>query len=189
MRRISAWSALGYQSWDDYCDKEFGSSRLRLPREERAEVVTSLRESGFSLRAIQATTGISKSTVIKDLRWSPELTRTRCCEVVQNAPPEVISEPFEPQPIPTTGLDGKTYRRKPPTPNNPTPTEGRKAFRDRFGAAVGKLDESLGRLERYELTEEFATSTSQLAKHRAHLLGLRNRLDDLLAKLSDGATS
>jgi hypothetical protein len=34
-----AWVALGYSSWDDYCTREFGTSRLRLPREERQEVV------------------------------------------------------------------------------------------------------------------------------------------------------
>lgn len=45
-----AWVALGYDSWDDYCTREFGTSRLRLPREERAEVVASLRESGLSKR-------------------------------------------------------------------------------------------------------------------------------------------
>ena len=41
-----AWDALGYSSWDDYCTREFGTSRLRLRREERAEVVASLRDQG-----------------------------------------------------------------------------------------------------------------------------------------------
>ena len=36
-----AWVALGYESWDAHCDDEFQSTRLRLPREERAEVVAS----------------------------------------------------------------------------------------------------------------------------------------------------
>ena len=39
-----AWIALGYQTWDEYCTRELGASRLRLPREERQEVVASLRE-------------------------------------------------------------------------------------------------------------------------------------------------
>lgn len=39
-----AWAALGYESWDDYCTREFGTSRLRLPREERQEVVASLQQ-------------------------------------------------------------------------------------------------------------------------------------------------
>ena len=62
-----AWSALGYATWDDYCTREFGGSRLRLPREERGEVVASLREQGLSIRAIAAATGIDRNTVRSDL--------------------------------------------------------------------------------------------------------------------------
>lgn len=69
-----AWSALGYQSWDDYCTREFGTARLRLPREERAEVVASLRESGLSIRAISAATGLGKGTVERELSPVPNGT-------------------------------------------------------------------------------------------------------------------
>jgi hypothetical protein len=62
-----AWASLGYSSWDDYCTREFGTGRLRLPREDRQEVVASLRESGLSTRAIAAATGQSKDTVRRDL--------------------------------------------------------------------------------------------------------------------------
>lgn len=71
-----AWSALGYTSWDDYCTREFGTARLRLPREERAEVVASLRESGLSLRAITSATGISRPTIIKDLGQSEQVVNS-----------------------------------------------------------------------------------------------------------------
>ncbi|WP_217157572.1 hypothetical protein [[Mycobacterium] fortunisiensis] len=64
-----------------------GTSRLRLPREERTEVVSSLRESGLSLRAIEAATGISRKTVIKDLAAADQ--------VVESAPP------VEPEPVAT----------------------------------------------------------------------------------------
>lgn len=83
-----AWSVLGYASWDDYCTREFGTSRLRLPREERQEVVASLREIGMSQRAIASATGDSPRTVrralsggaiappdrketVGDQKWSP----------------------------------------------------------------------------------------------------------------------
>ncbi len=69
--RRRAWAALGYDSWDDYCAREFGTTRLRLPREERQEVVASLRESGMSTRAIAAATGLSKGTVDRDLATAP----------------------------------------------------------------------------------------------------------------------
>jgi len=62
-----AWDALGYGSWDEYCTREFGTSRLRLPREERSEVIASLRESGLSTRAIAAATGINRETVRQEI--------------------------------------------------------------------------------------------------------------------------
>lgn len=75
-----AWAALGYSSWDDYCLREFGASRLRLPREDRQEVVASLTDAGLSTRAIASATGLNRRTVMKDQR-----------QVVQNAPPESAS--------------------------------------------------------------------------------------------------
>lgn len=87
-----AWSALGHSSWDDYCTREFGTSRLRLPREDRQEVVASLRQSGLSLRAISSATGESEATVRRDLAASGasfDAPDTKTAQV--------------------TGIDGKTY--------------------------------------------------------------------------------
>ena len=91
-----AWSALGYSSWDDYCTREFGTSRIRLPREERQEVVASMREIGMSVRAISSATGDSYGTVRSELA-----AREQNCS---------------PDPAPVTGMDGKTYTRKPRAP-------------------------------------------------------------------------
>lgn len=99
-----AWSVLGYPSWDDYCTREFGTSRLRLPREERQEVVVSLRESGLSLRAIASATGDSEGTVRNALKSG-----------AQNYAPEPDADPEPARPI--TGTDGKAYPAKPrPSP-------------------------------------------------------------------------
>lgn len=84
-----AWAALGHTSWDDYCTREFGTSRLRLPREDRQEVVASLRQSGLSLRAISSATDLSTDTIRRDLAG------------VRNRTPELDA--------PVTGIDGKTY--------------------------------------------------------------------------------
>jgi len=62
-----AWAAMGYPSWDAYTSAEFGAARLRLPREERQEVVASLRDAGLSIRAIAAATGHGVNTVQRDL--------------------------------------------------------------------------------------------------------------------------
>ena len=88
------WAVLGYDTWDDYCNAEFGQARLRLPREERQEVVASLRDSGLSVRAIASATGVARNTVREDLR-----------QVGQFDPPGEI-----------TGADGKTYAASRPTP-------------------------------------------------------------------------
>jgi hypothetical protein len=82
-----AWKPLGYGSWDMYCAAEFGTARLRVPREERAEVVGSLRDAGLSLRAIAAATGLGRGTVERELEGVP----------------------FGTGETKVTGLDGKTY--------------------------------------------------------------------------------
>lgn len=69
-----AWVALRYSSWDDYCTSEFGTSRLRLPREDRKEVVASLRDAGLSIRAIAAATGVGIGTVHRELAPVPNGT-------------------------------------------------------------------------------------------------------------------
>lgn len=89
-----AWDALGYKSWDAYCDGEFGHSRLSLPAEERRERVRSLREQGLSTRAIASATGVSHTTARNDLATSGG----------KNLPPEGV-----------TGVDGKNYQ---PSKNN-----------------------------------------------------------------------
>ncbi|SKM82675.1 Uncharacterised protein [Mycobacteroides abscessus subsp. massiliense] len=82
-----AWAVLGYTSWDTYCEREFGSTWFRLPRETRTEVVQSLRDAGLSTRAIAAATGVSPATVHRSITPG-----------VSNGTPAAV-----------TGTDGKTY--------------------------------------------------------------------------------
>lgn len=99
-----AWASLGYASWDDYCTQEFGTSRIRLPREERQEVVASMREIGMSPAAIGQATGISRRTVNRELsQWA-------------NAHPDEDIPPV-------TGTDGKTYTPRPQPKPEPEPME------------------------------------------------------------------
>lgn len=69
-----AWRALGYNTWDVYCEREFGTSRLRLPREERTDVVMSMRDAGLSIRAIAAATGDSHMTIQREVAGVPNVT-------------------------------------------------------------------------------------------------------------------
>lgn len=94
-----AWAVLGYDSWDAYCAQEFGSARLRLPREERQEVVASLRDSGLSTRAIGAATGVSHTQIRKDLQAAGG-------NPLPNSAGGALAE-FPPERV--TGVDGKSY--------------------------------------------------------------------------------
>jgi hypothetical protein len=62
-----AWWALGYGSWDFYVISEFGSGPLRVPREDRPEMVRSLRAQQMSNRAIGTAMDVSERTVRRDL--------------------------------------------------------------------------------------------------------------------------
>ncbi|MFE0039396.1 hypothetical protein [Streptomyces sp. NPDC059015] len=89
------WAVLGYDTWDAYCTAEFGETRLRLPREERQEVVASLRDSGLSVRAIASATGMGYGTVTRDLAATD--------------PGGSVA--------PIKGVNGKTYSASRPTPD------------------------------------------------------------------------
>jgi hypothetical protein len=84
------WLALGYESWDEWCDCELGGFRLRLPIDERRDVVAGLAESGMSNTSIADVIGVSEGTVRNDHKASG-------------------SQNYEP----VTGQDGKKYKCKP----------------------------------------------------------------------------
>lgn len=84
-----AWAALGHPTWDAYTDAEFGHLRVKLPRENRQEVVASMREAGLSIRAIAAAIDVDAKTVRNDLAGG------------ENSPPDGV-----------TGTDGKQYESK-----------------------------------------------------------------------------
>ena len=61
------WLALGYGSWDEYIDGEYGADRLKLSPEHRQKAVAELRLSGMSQRAIGSVLSVGQSTVRDDL--------------------------------------------------------------------------------------------------------------------------
>jgi len=138
-----AWVPLGYDSWDDYCESEFGGSRIRIPREQRQDVVTSLRDEGLSLRAIAAATGQSYGTVqaeaASDQNRSLELGRS-------------VAEMNVPTPAITTGLNGKTYQRPTPAPRG-----------DVIDAEVVEETEEAQRLAKAKAAEAKAAADEKLA--------------------------
>jgi hypothetical protein len=47
-------AALGYPSWEEYCDSEFGPERFRIPRRLRYEVLNQLKEAGMTFEDVEA---------------------------------------------------------------------------------------------------------------------------------------
>ena len=153
-----AWAALGHSSWDDYCTREFGTSRLRLPREERQEVVASLRESGLSIRAIATATGIGRRQVQEiTSQVAPSDTPDRQAEVE----PRFKASMKAPAPK-VTGTDGKTYPAKPAAPAQPP---RRAPLADAAQKAGWEFRKAVERLERIAADDRFAANKEQVAAH------------------------
>jgi hypothetical protein len=51
-----AWKMLDYASWEALCESRGWTKRISLPRPERREIVSTLRQEGMSTRAIAAAT-------------------------------------------------------------------------------------------------------------------------------------
>lgn len=184
-----AWAALGYASWDEYCTREFGTSRLRLPREERQEVVASLRESGLSIRAIASATGDSRETVRR------ELGATDTNGSVED-------------PSPVTGVNGKRYQPSQPDPtpvddrfisaddldelNTPPPRPApepqkpkRKPITDAFFEAIYDLTKLTERISRLSDDDRFGNNSGQIAqKNLSDLTRSRDALERVINQLS-----
>jgi DNA-binding CsgD family transcriptional regulator len=112
--------ALGYASWEVYCDAELIG--LRLSVADRQEAVVGLRADGMSTRAIGAALGASEATVRRDLSTASS-----------DALPDRI-----------IGTDGREQPASRPAPKR-TETPGPAAVRSTAPAGPGPISECLGR--------------------------------------------
>lgn len=197
---VRAWAVLGYDTWDDYCTREFGTSRLKLPREERQEVVASLRDSGLSTRAIAAATGLDRKTVRKEIevgeKGPPATPPTREPTGEEVAAGHMLYGPEaflakqggqEPPPLPASapppkiiGTDGKRYDVTP----QPKAKDRRPPLTDAAQRAGWEFRKSVERLERVAVDDRFTANKEQVAAHwRGHLSYAVEVCQDLLNRL------
>jgi len=167
-----AWAVLGYDTWDAYCNAEFGQARLRLPREERQEVVASLRESGMSYPAISAATGMSVGTA----HAAAQAFKT------ENLPPR------------TRGIDGKSYASTTsdevvdaelvdePTRPEPPKTK-RRPLPEAFTDAGRDLTRATEKLARLTEDDRFAKNRGATRHQVPELLGALERTTGLVHAL------
>lgn len=198
-----AWEALGYDSWDDYCTREFGSSRIRLPREERQEVVSSMREIGMSTRAIASATGDSPRTVRRaidsggafappapvtgtDGKTYPSSQPRR--EPVEPEPePVVKTEPVEEQPIGNIiTQDDLAELNQPvekPAPHNTEPRA--EAITSQFTSAIADLNRVLNKFNRITRDKNFPRNREKVAAmHRNDLTRAIDELQTLVDNIN-----
>lgn len=173
--QTGAHIALGYKSWDDYTTREFGTARLRLPREDRNEVVGSLRDAGLSIRAIASVTGDSTDTVrkainagVRNLTPAKSLERTT---VTPNFKAGTVK-----------GTDGKTY---PSKVDKPKATPSRRGSlvdsAQGLGVDLRRITDRLGRLRD---DDRLTANKQQVASHlRSHLLNTVEVCQDLLNRI------
>ncbi|MEC3953804.1 hypothetical protein VMT65_12260 [Nocardia sp. CDC153] len=180
------WEALGYSSWDEYCAQEFGECRVRLPREERREIVASMREIGLSTRAIAAATGVNFATVSRDLAGVANATRG-----------------------PVFGGDGKTYPAKEadteqipsqkPSPQQPdfgsdqgngSPSpRRRRPIAEAFEAVRYDLLKRAESLARLAADDRFDRNAEQLAqRYRFDLIQARDAIQAVIDRLPTPTT-
>ncbi len=173
-----AWSVLGYDSWDDYCTREFGNTRLQVPREERSEVVASMREIGMSTRAIAAAVGVDHATVSRELSGGANAT-----------------------PVPVTGVDGKTYQPRLPAPEldsgpgsgaggslvpEPRPVR-RRPITEAFWEAARTLTKDTERIARLAGDDRFGKNSGRIAgAHLSDLVRARDAVQSVIDLLAPG---
>lgn len=134
--------ALGYESWADYAQAEFGEKTASIAAPIRRELVYTLSAEGMSTRAIAPAVGVSPRQAAYDVASGVQEVHTSVEPEVRHdvAPTQVAAPAAEPEPHPSkswsdfataveqqvnaqpeppkvTGLDGKTYQK----PKTPTP--------------------------------------------------------------------
>lgn len=194
--RERAWAALGYSSWDAYVSEEFGAHQVRLPREERREVVGSLREAGLSIRAIASATGVNRETVRqevaagdKKLPPAPEHRVDPADYSMDEGSIAARQAYMAAEHEKVTGTDGKQYpaaRPVPPKPSSP-PKPQRRPLPDSFFDAAFDLTKKVESVHRLTEDDRFSANREKVAaKHRNDLLEASDLLQQVINRLDEG---
>lgn len=199
--------ALGYESWSEYAETEFGEQTQLLAAPIRRELVSYLSAEGMSSRSIAPAMGITDrrarqivnevgsdfppeseavAVIESGAAWVepgdeiPLETRTH----IDRRSGQVIDrEPIEPEPAPVrkvTGLDGKTYT---PPPAQPKPI--RPQLPGHYAGAIVELDKAINRLERLHADDRFNTNKKNVAlTHESDIQRAITRLNHLKDELN-----
>ena len=128
-----AWHALGYLTWSDMREAEYGGAAFIVPREPRQELVARLRGLGMTKSEIAATAGVSKATVITDLKVNSDFREPETIQTSRGERPATYATQT-PAPADAGEADAGAGQ----TSASPTPSPRGEAGTDSFDvAAVG----------------------------------------------------
>ena len=109
---------LGFKSWTAYVADAVGG-HIQLSGDARGAIVQMLAGEGMSVRAIAAATGVSKSTVDRDLAQVSHIGTPDVDEAASKPAVPQFEMSAEQPDAAITGLDGKTYIKPKPMPREP----------------------------------------------------------------------
>lgn len=194
----NAHVALGYGEgeWTRYMADLFADQPLRLPRDQRKELVGYLAGEGMSSAAIAPiinTTDRRARQIMaearqagSDFRPAPQST-----PAVDRTTGDVSDWPVVPPPgqaptaQKTTGLDGKQYSRPTAQPPAEPVKPKRRALTDQFFDAAYDMNKAVERVARLTADDRFPRNADQVAaKHRNDLIRARDLLQQVISQLS-----
>ena len=199
-----AWRVLGYASWTAYLADVMGEQPLRLPRDERQQIVGYLAGEGMSSRAIAPIVGATDRTVRNDMSGGkdfppdsePDYTTDQAdIDAATELPDEADfspandsgdAEPSEAEVSlsaparPVTGIDGKQYPR--PEPQTPR----RSPLPDAFWRAAYDLTKVTERIGRLSEDDRFPQNAEKVAQaNLGDLIRARDLLQQVIEQLNN----
>jgi hypothetical protein len=172
------WNALGYDTWDAYLDGEFGEHRVKLPRDQRREIVAGMSAAGMSSRAIGAAVGVDHKTVVNDRIATGEFSPVpeTVLSLDGRERPAFRSAPAEPEVVDAELVD-ETVRPEPPkVKRRPLPEAFTDAGRDLTRAAerLARLTEDDRFAKNRETTHHQVPELLGALEHTARLVTAMN---------------
>jgi hypothetical protein len=146
---------LGFDSWTEFVQTEFGGLLARLDRDDRRESVAHLAMAGLSFRAIAAVIAVDERTVRRDAHAAG----------AANAAPVTV-------PDNVVGIDGKRYARPEPQPAKPA---RRTPLPDQVWRAVYDIQKAVERLERLTRDDRLPANRAAILDRNGAQLALCSR--------------
>jgi hypothetical protein len=149
-----AWTVLGYRSWSEMRDAEYGDVAVMVPRALRPDLVIRMRQVGLTQAEIGTTLGVSRPTVAADLNADSDVQ-----------PPTIVTARGQTRPT--------SYERNPRS----------KPWPDQWWATVDKLNKVMDRVVRLAGDDRFDQHRESVGITGVRLWEIAETLTDLADRL------